>query len=56
MERHKKSLKLGARFSILAGALLCVSTAFVITLCGIIFHRQFMDCLLYTSPSPRDCS
>ena len=30
MERHKKSLKLGARFSILAGALLCVSTAFVI--------------------------
>lgn len=45
MERHKKSLKLGARFSILAGALLCVSTAFVITLCGIIFHRQFMDML-----------
>ena len=45
MERHKKSLKLGARFSILAGVLLCASTAFVITLCGIIFHRQFMDML-----------
>lgn len=45
MERHKKSLKLGVRFSILAGVLLCASTAFVITLCGIIFHRQFMDML-----------
>ena len=49
MARHIKTLKLGTRFSILAGLLLCISTALIIVFCGAVFRAQFMDCLLYTS-------
>lgn len=45
MARHIKTLKLGTRFSILAGLLLCISTALIIVFCGAVFRAQFMDML-----------